>query len=192
MIISFAPVMAMNSGGPMNLSLNLVAAIVCLLVLLRLARSAFESPGGQHIVVFSRWGFAVLCLYLAVLYGVTYILLRPEGLPSMPVQLFTFVFYALAIVGLWLGSESQPLAKTADDVDKRGRQVVMRDFAVLVAMALLLSVLAGSPFLYIPIMLNFVIWTPLGFLLTALAIKMGIRRSPPADDGHDASITQIA
>ena len=57
-IISLAPVMAMNSGGPMNLILNVVVAIVCLLVLLRLARSAFESPGGQHIVVFSRWGFA--------------------------------------------------------------------------------------------------------------------------------------
>ena len=190
-IISLAPVMAMNSGGPMNLILNIVAAIVCLLMLLRLARSAFESPSGQHIVVFSRWGFAVLCLYLAVLYGVTYILLRPEGLPSIPVQLFTFVFYALAIVGLWLGSESKPLAKTAEDVDKRGRQVVVRDFAVLVAMTLLLSMLAGSPFLYIPIMVNFVVWTPLGLLLTALAFKMNImniRRSPLADDGDSRTL----
>jgi hypothetical protein len=32
-----------------------------------------------------------LCLYLALLYGVSYFVLRPEGLPSVGVQLLTLV-----------------------------------------------------------------------------------------------------
>lgn len=177
LIMSFAPVMAMNSGGPINLAVNVGAAIVCLLVLLRLARPAFESSDGQAIVAFTWWGFAGLCTYLALLYGVTYMTLRPEGLPSVSVQLFTFAFYAVAIIGLWHHRASRPLADSQYHVESRELAFVKKWFAVLVLLALALSLLAGTPILYIPIMANFVIWTPLGFLLTAMAIAKGTGRT---------------
>lgn len=180
LILSFAPVMAMNSGGPVNLAVNAAVAIVCLFVLLRLARPAFEFPDGRSIVVFTRWGFAGLCGYLALLYGVTYVTLRPEGLPSLPVQLVTLAFYAIAIVGLWCHRAPKPIVETTCRVDDGEWQTVKRGFAVLLALALLLSMLAGSPILYIPIMVNFAIWTPLGFLLTAIAIARGA--GPPKTD----------
>lgn len=102
LILSFAPVMAMNSRGPINLVLNLALAIVLLLALLRLARPALASSEGRPIVAFGRWGFGGLCVYLAFLYGVGYVALRPEGLPSAAVQLFTFVFYAFICFPLCL------------------------------------------------------------------------------------------
>jgi hypothetical protein len=183
LVISLACVLAMNSGGPVNLALNLAFAIVLLLVLSRLARPALESSDGIRIVAFGRRGFVGLCLYLMLLYGVTYPLLRPDGLPSVALQLFTFVFYALAIAGLWLSRRREPLPADAVQVNERELKFVKILFALLLGLALALSPFGGTPALFLPIVLSFVIWTPLGFLLTAAALVKGVReRIAPAPD----------
>jgi hypothetical protein len=178
LVLSFAPVMAMNSGGPGNLALNLAVAIILLLALLRLARPALSSADGRPIVVFGRRGFAGLCVYLALLYGVGYVALRPKARPSVGVQLFTFVFYALAIVGLWLHRRREPLLPGAEaPVEKRELRLLTGLFAVLLALGLALSVLGRNALFYPPLAVNFVIWTLMGFLLTALSLAKGIRES---------------
>ena len=177
LVLSFAPVMAMNSGGPINLAANLAVAIILLFALLRLARPALSASDGRHIVAFGRRGFAGLCVYLALLYGVAYVAIRPEGRPSVGVQLFTFVFYGLAIVGLWLHRKREPLPAAGAPFEKGELHLVTGLFAVLLALALALSALGRHPVLYLPIAVNFVIWTSAGFVLTALSLAKGIRES---------------
>ena len=183
LVISLACVLAMNSGGPVNLALNLAFVIVLLLLLSRLARPALESSDGLRIVVFGRRGFVGLCMYLMLLYGVTYPHLRPDGLPSVPLQLFTFVFYALAIAGIWLHRRREPLPDDAVQVDGRELRLVKTLFAMLLTLALVLSPFAGTPALFLPIVVSFVLWTPLGFLLTAVSLAGGFREriAPPPD-----------
>jgi hypothetical protein len=177
LVLSFAPVMAMNSGGPLNLALNLAVAIILLFVLLRLARPALSASDGRQIVVFGRRGFAGLCVYLALLYGVGYVALRPEGRPSVGVQLFTFVFYGLAIGGLWLHRRRGPLPEARAPFQQKELHLVTVLFVVLLALALALSSIGKSPVFYPPIALNFIIWTVLGFVLTALSLVKGICES---------------
>ncbi len=188
LLLSFATVLAMNSGGPANLALNLAFVLVLLLVLSRLARPALDSSDGRRIVVFGGRGFVGLCIYLILLYGVTYPFLRPDGLPSAPVQLLTFVFYALAIAGLCLHRRREPLPDNMAEVDSRELKLIKILFALLLGLALGLSTLAGKPVLFLPVVLSFVIWTPLGFLLTAVALVKGVRQriapaqAPPMPD----------
>jgi hypothetical protein len=177
LILSLAPVMAMNSGGLINLAVNLALAIIFVVALLRLARPALSSVEGRRIVVFGRRGFAGLCIYLAWLYGVGYVALRPEGLPTVSVQFFTFVFYGLAIAGLWLHRKRAPLDALDAPVERRELKLVTILFVTLLSIALVLSALVQNPVLYPPVVLNFVIWTPLGFVLTALSLAKGFRES---------------
>ena len=177
LIFSFAPVMAMNSGGPINLAGNLAVAIILLAALLRLAGPALASSDGRIIVVFGRRGFAGLCVYLALLYGVTYFAVRPEGRPSAAVQLFTFVFYALAGAGLWLHHRREPLAGTAAPFDRRELRLVTLLFVVLLTLALALSMFGRQPLFYGSLALNFVLWTLSGFVFTALSVAKGVRES---------------
>ena len=176
LVFSFAPTMAMNSGGPINLAANLAVAIILLLALLRLARPALSSSDGRPIVVFGRRGFAGLCIYLALLYGVAYVALRPEARPSVGVQLFTFVFYGLAIAGLWMHRKREPLPPEAGTpVEKRELRLLRGLFAVVLGLGLVLSPFRQSALLYPPLVLNFVTWSLLGFLLTALSLAKGVR-----------------
>ncbi len=177
LVLSFALVMAMNSGGPINLTLNLAVAIILLIVLLRLARPALSAADGRQIVAFGRRGFAGLCLYLALLYGVGYVAVRPAGRPSISVQLFTFVFYGLAIGGLWLHRRREPLPEARALVEKRELHLITVLFAALLVLALVLSAFRRSSVLYLPIGLNFIIWSSMGFLLTALSLAKGIRET---------------
>jgi len=48
---------------------------------------------------------------------------------------------------------------------------------VLLALGLALSVLGRNALFYPPLAVNFVIWTLMGFLLTALSLAKGIRES---------------
>jgi hypothetical protein len=176
LVLSFAPVMAMNSGGPINLAINLALAIILLLALLRLARPALSSADGRPIVVFARWGFAGLCVYLGLLYGLGYVALRPEGRPSIGVQLFTFVFYGLSTAGLWLHRKREPLLPGAEaPVEERELRLVTVLFAVVLALGLALAALGRNALFYPPLAVNFVIWTLVGFLLAALSLANGIR-----------------
>ncbi|TWU28752.1 glycoside hydrolase 5 family protein [Novipirellula artificiosorum] len=163
------PIVAMNSGGPLNLVANLVVMIVVLYLLSRLARPALAGTDCRRIVVFGRAGFIGLCIYLTLLYSVTYFGLRPEGLPSALVQLLTFVFYALAILGLWRHAARRPLTDDAVEVDPQEMRLVKTYFAVLLSLAFAVSMIAGVPALLVPILLNFALWTPLGFVLTCMA-----------------------
>ena len=175
LVFSIAPVMAMNSGGPARLAVNLAVLFGLLLVFSRLARPDRSWSDGRSIVVFRGWGFVGLCVYLVLLYGVTYVFLRPEGLPSASVQLLTFVFYALAIAGLYLHRRREPLPDTAVEVEAREFKQVKMLFALVIALAFVLSIVAGAPILFVPIAVNFAIWTPLGLLLTAIALRQGLR-----------------
>ncbi len=175
LILSFAPVMAMNSGGPLNLAVNLAVAIIVLVLLSRLARSALRSNDGRAIVVFRRSGFVGLCVYLLCLYGLTYFFLRPEGLPSPAVQLFTFVFYALAIAGLCMCRRRELLDGNAVPVENRELRLVAILFAVLLVLALALSPLSRNPILLAIIVPNFVIWAILGGLLPVASLVNSVR-----------------
>lgn len=177
LVLSFAPVMGMNSGGPINLAANLAVAITLFAALWGLARPTLAAADGWRIVAFGRWGFSGLCVYLALLYGVTYVALRPAGLPSVAVQLFTFVFYAIAVAGLWLHRGRQPLPEAVARPERRELRLVTILFVVLIALALVFAKLERNPVLEATIVLNFVIWTPLGFVLTALSVAKGVRES---------------
>lgn len=56
-------------------------------------------------------------------------------------------------------------------------------FILILFFGLILSVFTETPILFIPVVESFVIWTPLGFLLTAVALVKGIRKrmSPTPD-----------
>ena len=155
---------------------------VLLLVLLRLSRGRVATSDARSLVVFGRGGFLGLCLYLLLLYGVTYVYLRPEGLPSVPVQLFTFVFYAVAIAGIFLHRRREPLPITASRVQDRELRLVKILFALMLILALVFSVSALRPIVIVPIVVNFIIWTILGFLLTWVAFNDGVwERLVPAE-----------
>ncbi len=174
LVLSLAPVMAMNSGGTLNLAVNLFVAISLLWVLLRLAQPALTASNRRPIVAFGRWGFGGLCVYLTLLYAVGYVVLRPEGLPSIAVQLFTLVFYAFAVIGLWLHRRQESTTKTEITPEKRELRLVAILFSVLVILALGLSILGQNPVLYTGITINFVIWTLLGFVLAILSVAKAI------------------
>jgi hypothetical protein len=172
-IFSIVPIIVMNSGGPLNLVANLIAAMMVLFILARLARPTFVMPDARRVVVFSRTGLIGLCVYIGLLYGVTYFGLRPEGLPSMSVQLFTILFYAVIIVGLWRHREAELPQANAPQASPRELKTILRSLAVVLLLALAFSPLAGWPGLFAPILPNFCVWTPLGFLLTVAALVRG-------------------
>ena len=175
LVVAFCSVLAMNSGGPVHLVANLAFILVLLLLFWRLARSTFSSSDGRDIVAFRRRGFVGLCVYLLLLYGVTYPFLRPDGLPSISLQLFTFVFYALAVAGIWMYYPREPLPDGACQVEGQELRLVKVLFASLLAVAVALSPLAGTHVIAVPAVVNLAIWPLLGFLLTGLALASGVR-----------------
>jgi hypothetical protein len=174
-VFCFVPTMAMNGGSLHNLASNLAQVIFALFVLLLITQSRLASSDGRSIVAFGRWGFGGLCVYLLLLYGVTYNGLRPECLPSVPVQLFTFVFYAIVIAGLWLHRKREPLAEAKVPVEKREIRLILILFAVMLTLALIGSTVRESLAILIPISINFMAWGVLGFALTLFSIWRGLR-----------------
>ena len=199
LVFSLAPIVGMNSGGPANLALNVVFILGLLLILSGLARTGLAASDGRSIVAFGQWGFAGLCLYLALLYGFMYFKLRPEGLPSVHVQLLTFVFYALAILGLRLHRPREPLPVAVVDVEPRELRpsrsfsglpkhpvavvdveprelrLAMAVFAWVIGLGFIFSFVPRQPLIFVPFVLNSVVWTFLGFLLTSIALWQGVR-----------------
>jgi hypothetical protein len=181
LVFSAAPVVAMNCGGPLNLTINVAVVIALLLLLSRLARNSYDTWDAQRIVVFGRPGFLALCVYLALLYGVTYRFLRFEALPSLPVQLLTFVWYAIVIGALFLHHRREPLSVKSIFVEPRERTVVLSVFAIVLGGGFLLSIMPRKEILFVPFVLNTVIWTLLGILLTGIALFRGARISREKD-----------
>jgi hypothetical protein len=178
MIVSFGIVMGMNSGGPVNLAKNVALMLAVLLILSWLARPGLAVPDGRPIMDFGRWGFAGLCLYLALLYGVMYVKLRPEALPSVRVQLLTFVFYAVAIAGLWRHRRRETLPEKAVAVDGREWKTVLTCFALVFGLGFLVALLPRGPIVSIPFLLIIAVWPVAGFLLTGVALWAGTGESP--------------
>ncbi len=174
LVVSLAPIVGINSGGPVNLALNVALIIGLLLSLSRLARTALTTLDGRSILVFGRLGFVGLCVYLAILYGGTYFLLRPEGLPSFRVQLLTLVIYALVLLGLRLHSPCEPLPVDLVAVEPRELRLAMAVFASIIGLGFVFSLVARHPLIFVPFVVNSVVWTMLGFLLTGIALWQGI------------------
>ncbi len=178
LLFSLVPVMAMNSFGPLNLAANLAVAILALMLLLRLARPALDSADCRAIVVFGRTGFFGLCAYLLALYEFAYARIKPEGLPSPAVQLFTLALYALPIAGLFLQRRREPLESNRVLVEKRELRLVTALFAVMLVAALVLSPLFTGSMRQIVLWVvlpNFVLWTVLGFLLLVISLVNSVR-----------------
>jgi hypothetical protein len=175
LIFSFAPVMAMNCGSPVNLALNLAMAIVLLVLLSRLARPVFSSSDGASLVVFGRRGFLGLCAYLVFLYEIAYAYLTPEGLPSPTVQLATFAFYALAIVGLAMHRRRLPLDSSAVAPDPRELRLTKVRFTIVAVLALALSPFVRTPPIFVIIVANFILWPILGVLLAVMSLVIAVR-----------------
>ncbi len=173
-IFCFGSVMAMNSGGPLNLAANLAFAVAGLYVLARWARGKASAEDEHSVVVFGRRGFIGVCAYLAMLYGITYPYLRPDGLPSTSVQLLTLAIYAVTILGLYLQPRREPLTGHEAPVDERELPRVKMLLAVLFVFALVASPLAGAPLVLVPVVVNFVVWTLAGFVLMAIALWHGL------------------
>jgi hypothetical protein len=183
-IFSFMVIVAMNSGGPVNLALNHAFILCLLLAILYIARPWSYRGDARSIIVFGRRGFRRLCIYLAVLYGVTYPLLRREALPGASAQLLTGAMYALVIAALLVHQQQNPMP--IDSPVQRGER--RRAIIVLAAtqgLGLLLSALPLSPAIYAVIVLNFVLWTPLGVVLTVAAAWRGIDRHRPGEAAPD-------
>jgi len=178
MVLSFSLTMAVNSGGPMHLAENLAVVVALLSIFLWLARPGLAAIAAPGLVVMGRVGFVIASTYLVALYGLTYRFIRPEGLPSVPVQLMTLVFYGAAGVGLWAYRRRTPLA-TAPEVTGDERRRLVGGLTAIFTLGFAGSFVAGAPALMLPIVVNFAIWTPLGFVLTSLALAGPVfSRSP--------------
>lgn len=169
MVLSFSLTMALNSGGPMHLAENLAVVVALLSIFLWWARPGLAAVAAPGPVVLGRVGFVIASAYLVALYGLTYRFIRPEGLPSVPVQLVTFVFYATAGIGLWAYRPRTPHEPAPDVTDDERRRLV-GGLAAIFTLGFAASFVAGAPALMLPIVVNFAIWTPLGLVLTSLAL----------------------
>jgi hypothetical protein len=154
LVFSCAPIVAINCGGPANLALNVLVIVAALWLLLWLSRPRLLALEAQKIVVFGRWGFLGLCLYLALLYGFTYFKLRPEALPTVPVQLFTLAFYAVPIVGLCLHRPRDPLPKGTVVIERREKHLILDVFVLVIGLGFILSFFAKNPLMFIPALVN--------------------------------------
>ena len=78
----------------------------------------------------------------------------------------------MALAGLWAHGRREPQASLA--VADRELRLVKKLLGVLVIVALMLSPLRGDPRLLPVIAVDFILWTVLGFALTALSLGKGV------------------
>ena len=162
-------ILSFNGVSPANLALNWTFALVLLYLFTYLSRKTRNVQAGETVVVLGRMGFRVVCTYLAVLYLATYLLLNPENLPSIPVQLLTFLWYGLACLGLW-GMKSRTPAVPVPKVEAHEKRLV-RLFLVLVVVLPMVGVMVKDyPVVKVPTVLNFATWGTAGFVLFGIAL----------------------
>ncbi len=174
LVFSFAPIVGINSGGRVNLVVNLVVLVILLALLWRLSRTSFATLDGRSILEFGRLGILGLSLYLVVLYGVTYRGLKPEGLPSPAVQLLTLLIYALIILGLKLHRPLEPVLEQGITVEPHELARAMSVFGWVIGLGFVLSLEPLRPMLMVPFLLNSVVWALGGPVLTAIALYRGV------------------
>ncbi|WP_165226872.1 hypothetical protein [Aquisphaera insulae] len=174
LVMSFAPIVAMNGGGPLNIALNSLFLVIVFLVLGRLARPARIRSDGRAILEFGRPGLVGLCIYLAVLYTLTYFGIRPEGLPSGRVQWGTLALYGLAILGLWLQQRRSPTT-AAIDVDPRSLRTAEATLATILGLGLVLSLAPGNPLIVAPAIISFAAWIALSAILPLVVLGRAIQ-----------------
>lgn len=174
-VLSGATTLGMNCGGPQNLCLNLAFLLLLLLLVNRLAAPGLAASDGRSLVVFGRRGLAGLCVYLILLYGITYVWLRPEGLPTLTLQLATLAFYIVPIAGLRLFRRREPLPEPTPAVDPTELRRVRMLFALVLGISLLLSLPALGSIVFVLVAANLIVWTPLGLVLTTFALRAGWR-----------------
>jgi hypothetical protein len=170
LVISFASILAMNSGGIVNLGANWAIAFLLLLVLYRLARPALSSLDGREVLVFGTGGLVGLGIYMGLLYSVTYFVLNPQGLPSSTVQALTFLFYAATVLGLIRHRKRDPLV-SGIAIGEGEIGLVKLLFLLIIASSLVLS--TATSIIIGAIFLNMLAWTPIGIFLTAVAVLRG-------------------
>jgi hypothetical protein len=177
LMLSLGTIVAMNSGGPVNLMVNLGFGALVFWVLLKTSRPCRERVDARPIVGFGRKGFIGLCLYLGLLYGLTYFHLRPEGLPSASVQWLTAGLYAIPVVGLWLQPRGTPREISMDPGSlAQERKALITLVGSVLGLGSIGSLFTGQPALYVAVMVSFIFWTPVGFILIAMAWLKGLRR----------------
>jgi fatty acid desaturase len=77
--------------------------------------------------------------------------------------------------GLWLHRRREPV-NLAPSGDRRAETMAVLMVAGGVAgLGLLLAGWRGTPAVLVPVMVAFVVWTPLGLLLTLVALATGVR-----------------
>lgn len=176
MILSLGTIVAMNSGGPVNLLVNLGFGVLMFWILLHQSKPCRELVDARPIVVFGRKGFIGLCLYLGLLYGLTYFHLRPEGLPSVSVQWLTAALNAIPLLGLWLQPRGTPRQTSMDQGSlAQDRKALITLVGSVLGLGLMGSLFTGQPALYVAVMVSFIFWTPVGFILIAMAWVKGWR-----------------
>ena len=162
-------ILSFNGVSPANLALNWTFALVLLYLFTRLSRKTWKARAGEFVVVLGHTGFRLVCAYLAVLYLATYLLLNPENLPSIPVQLLTFLWYGLACLGLW-GMKPHLPAVPVPKVEAREKRLVRLFFGLVVVLPMVGILVKDYPAVKVPTMLNFVTWGAAGFVLFAIAL----------------------
>src|SRR5271157_779354 len=109
---------------------------------------------------------------------------EPDGI--MPDQRKPGVLAARLLIGLIVGlrlhSPREPLPVNVVDVEPRELRLAMAVFAWVIGLGFVFSFVARQPLIFIPFVPNSVVWTFLGFLLTAIAFWQGVRefRNPRA------------
>lgn len=150
--IAGAAFLSMNSGFNLISALPTLFVTVLLVgVLLYIARRW----NGHRFSVFSlslgRRAFLFLCLYLALLYALTFIFLLPERIPPWETLLLTIAFYLMVLVVLWIDSpvhlpqeREDPGARVIDQTDLVKCVAGMAVFIVLFCLIPSLGSLAGT------------------------------------------------
>jgi len=190
LVVSFVPIMVMNSGGAANLAFNLAFAFAALGLLYRRARPALASPDGRTLLVWRGRALAALIGYLALLYVAAYFGLRPEGLPAWPVQAFTLLVYGVIAAGLWAHPPREPDPAATDRFDARPSPSIWGAAAALFGLALAGALLDQPEVFYPAIALNAVFWTVAGWGMTLLALARGPReRAGRRGGGPDPGVS---
>jgi hypothetical protein len=95
------------------------------------------------------------------------------------VQLLTAALYPLIALALLRAPRREPLPAEAVSVNPREPRRILAVLAAVLGLGLILSFWAGTPVTFVPVVANFLVWTPLGFVLTGLAWARQIRRQCP-------------